>query len=66
MVIPFAYDDAYGAGDGLASVIKDGKCGLVDYRNRIVVELEYDDISSPYDATVYAVKDRTLYIITRK
>lgn len=64
-VIPFEYDNAYGAGDGLASVVKDGKCGLVDYRNRSIVPLEYDDISSGEGGTVYAIKDGVLYIISK-
>lgn len=64
IVIPFEYDDAYGADAGLASVIKGEKCGLVDYQNRIVTDFEYDDISSPDEGVVYAIKDRILYIIT--
>ncbi len=64
-VIPFEYDNAYGAGDGLASVVKDGQCGLVDYSNRVIVPLEYDDISSCEGGTVYAIKEGVLYIIQR-
>ena len=65
VVIPFEYDDAYGAGGGLASVVKDGKCGLLDYSNRIIVPLEYDDISSFEAGVAYAIKDGVLYIISQ-
>ena len=58
------YDSAYGAGGGLASVGKEGKYGLVDYNNNVVVPLEYDDISSFDKGVAYAIKDGTLYIIT--
>lgn len=65
VVIPFEYDDAYGADDGLAAVVKNGKCGLVDYSNQEAVPLEYDDISSFGEGAAYAVKDGILHIITK-
>lgn len=46
MVILFEYDGAYGAGDGLASMVNGRKCEPVDYGNRVIVPLEYDDISN--------------------
>ncbi|MBQ9199833.1 MAG: WG repeat-containing protein [Lachnospiraceae bacterium] len=65
-VIPFEYDYAFGAGDGLPTVGKDGKYGAVDMNNNVVIPLIFDDISEYYADTIYAIKDETLYIIKIK
>lgn len=64
VVIPFEYDNVYGAGDGLAAVVKDRKCGLVDYENKVVVPLEYDDISSYEGGVAYGIKNGQVYLMT--
>ena len=63
VVIPFEYDEAYGADDGLAAVGINGKFGFVDYNNNVVVPLEYDDISDFSGGIAYAIKDGYVYII---
>ena len=60
---PFEYDRAYGAGDGLCAVGKDGKFGYVDYSNNIVVPLEYDDVTQFVNGVAYAVKDFNVYVL---
>ena len=65
-MIPFEYDAAFGAGDGLPTVGKDGKYGAVDMNNNVVIPLIFDDISEYYADTIYAIKDETLYIIKIK
>ncbi|MCR5694476.1 MAG: WG repeat-containing protein [Clostridia bacterium] len=64
VILPFEYDAAYGGENGIFSVGINGKFGLVDKTGKELIAPEYDDISGFFDGVAYAVKDRTLYVIT--
>lgn len=70
VVIPLTYDDAYGAGNGLFSVGQtvngQMKYGFINKSGETVVPLEYDDVSFFMNGTAYAIKDRTVYVLTNK
>lgn len=41
MVVQFMYDKAFAFSEGLAAVIKDGKCGFIDIHGKVILPFEY-------------------------
>lgn len=65
-VIPFIYDGAEYFSNGLAAVLKDGKCGYVDKTGKVVIPLIYDAAESFSDGLARVRKDKKWYFIDKK
>jgi len=55
IIIPFIYNDAYPTGNYL-SVKKDGKWGLIDLNNKIILPYEYTYIAPLNEKSVWVSK----------
>ena len=64
VAIPFEYEDAIAAHEGVAPVKKNGKYGAVDYSGKVIISFEYDAISEYINGVCYALKDGYVYVIS--
>lgn len=64
IIIPQKYDYAAGSYGLLFTVEKDGKCGVIDEKENVIVPFEYEAMSSPDEGIVYAIKGGKVYVIT--
>ena len=62
-VIPCEYEFAFNHNEELFSVKKDGKYGVIDKNNNVVVPLVFDDISAVDDNAAIALSGSDLYVL---
>ena len=63
IVIPCEYENAFNDNETFFSVQKDGKYGVIDKNNNVVVPLIFDDISAVGGDTAIANSGEELYIL---
>lgn len=65
VIIDPQYEDADSFSQGLAAVKKDGKYGVIDTQNNVVIPFEYTRITSYSNGLAVAVKDGRAFCIDR-